>query len=796
MTQYTYYTVNGKKKKVLTGSKTDAYYSNIRNLKSTGTTGSLTQYQKNLMKRNAKTTRPTTAISKGTSPIGGLVKKAVTGGSNILSNLFEQIKKQQATTSTTPKLKTATDYSTTPTTYKSGITAENEQDIRFSLDRKMAQGQLTGKTPEFSDLEIDYLGALRSGTLPSKANQTVTNPMDAYVKELEKQYEELKRQTESRKNKIAQSQAGRIQQMRSDVSARYEPQFQAQERQGELARLDLGRTMASRGIGRSGYSSQQFETTNAQIRAERSALEAQKNAEIALREAQIRGADDEKLASLSSRLQEVEGVYKQQQLASAVMKQELEQKASAESDVALLEFAKTLEVQKNEENAQEFDKNATEGINDGFAYDKFGRRLKDVNGNDLSVGATKEFNYTYKGNTTDASGNPFAIYLDKNTGKSYLEPMAVGGNVNSSITPVNVATQFSLGTGRRTDRHNNPTAMITAVAKQGGLIEGQDYVQGDSFVGGDGRTYYTATLLGDAYEKTRKVIDNIGFTTQAGGKRWTYTDINNDQWRSMDQNQKNQYIEKMYNNHEKGDGGLLLNNYYQAGGIQDKITQRIGQQGQAVSQPMMQPSQPQYTAPSTSGFTSKLDMVGLQEQAQRAATAMPGPEDIRKFDSEQIEKKDSIYNSIVNTNSISQRMNDLINFYDTNKDNLDPSPITNAQKKNFNSKINSLIVELNKVYGLGALSGPDFDILESQVVNPASGWFSALSDAEREKAFKNSIYGILNNFYNEAVNKYQGFANINRNYSSGSQTFNQITRNLNSFADVLDSLEANIGKIK
>jgi len=783
MTLYNIYDVDGKKLKALAGSKRDKFFGSTRGYKKVGSTGTQSSLQKTKTNNSAQFKK-----SSGTSFISGIKDKAKT----FLSNAAKQIQEQQrqAQEAQKVKVKTATSYNAQPTTFKSGITAENEKDVRFSLDRKMAEAQLTGKTPTFSDLEMDYLGAMRSGTLPS-AQVQAESPMDKYVKDLESRYADLKRQTESRKNKLVQSQAGRIEQMRADVSARYEPQFQFQERQGELARLDLGRTMASRGIGRSGYSSQQFETTNAQIRAERSALEAQKNAEIQLREAQIKGADEEVLASLNDRLNQARQVFEVAELQSAQMKQELEQKASAESDLQLLEYVKGLEFEKNEENAQEFDKNATEGINDGFAYDKFGRRLKDANGKDLTLNATKEFGFQYKGNTTDSAGNPFAIYLDKNTNKTYLEPMGVGGNVNNSITPVNVATQFSLGTGRRTDRHNNPTAMITAVAKQGGLVEGQDYVQGDSFVGGDGRTYYTATLLGDAYEKTRKVIDNIGFTTQAGGKRWTYTDINNDQWRSMDQNQKNQYIERMYNDYEKGDGGLLLSNYYQAGGIQDKITQRIGQ---PVAQPMMQTSQPQYTAPTTSGFTSKLDMIGLEEQAQRAATAMPSPEDIRKFDNEQIQRKDSLYNSVVKSNNISQRMNDLINFYDANKDNLDPSPVPTAEKKNFKSKINSLIVELNKVYELGALSGPDFDILESQVVNPATGLFSTLSDVEREKAFKDSIYGMLNNFYNEAVNKYQGFANINSNYAS-SKTFQEMLRNINAFGDVIDGLEQNINSI-
>lgn len=51
------------------------------------------------------------------------------------------------------------------------------------------------------------------------------------------------------------------------------------------------------------------------------------------------------------------------------------------------------------------------------------------------------------------------------------------------------------GAPMRTDRNSNPTAMTTDVAKTGGLVLGKDYVQGDPFIGGDGKTYYTAKLL-------------------------------------------------------------------------------------------------------------------------------------------------------------------------------------------------------------------------------------------------------------------------------------------------------------
>lgn len=45
----------------------------------------------------------------------------------------------------------------------------------------------------------------------------------------------------------------------------------------------------------------------------------------------------------------------------------------------------------------------------------------------------------------------------------------------------------------RTDRHSNPTAFTTDIAKQAGLVEGKDYSVGDAF--GDNGQYNTAKLL-------------------------------------------------------------------------------------------------------------------------------------------------------------------------------------------------------------------------------------------------------------------------------------------------------------
>ena len=107
----------------------------------------------------------------------------------------------------------------------------------------------------------------------------------------------------------------------------------------------------------------------------------------------------------------------------------------------------------------------------------------------------------------------------------------------------------------RTDRHNNPTAFTTDIAKLAGLKEGVDYAVGDPFSGGK---YYTATLLGDPIDTTIQVIDKIGFQTSSGKPRWDYINIPKSQWDNMSYEQKKQTIATMY----KREGGTQLNQYF------------------------------------------------------------------------------------------------------------------------------------------------------------------------------------------------------------------------------------------
>ena len=105
----------------------------------------------------------------------------------------------------------------------------------------------------------------------------------------------------------------------------------------------------------------------------------------------------------------------------------------------------------------------------------------------------------------------------------------------------------------RTERNNNPTAMITAYAKELGGVLWEDYEIGDSFIWTDKNwnpiTLYTARLIGDPVEKTIELLDRW----LANGmpnifKWWTYASelwLNNNVWRNATEGEKRKIIEKM-----------------------------------------------------------------------------------------------------------------------------------------------------------------------------------------------------------------------------------------------------------
>jgi hypothetical protein len=104
----------------------------------------------------------------------------------------------------------------------------------------------------------------------------------------------------------------------------------------------------------------------------------------------------------------------------------------------------------------------------------------------------------------------------------------------------------------RTDANNNPAAITTDIAKQGGLLLGTDYAVGTVFPMNP--NLFTARILGDPIALTIRVIDAIGFYTKAGAGRWTYIALPKFVWSALTPEEKRDVIGYMY----RQEGGVAM----------------------------------------------------------------------------------------------------------------------------------------------------------------------------------------------------------------------------------------------
>jgi hypothetical protein len=189
---------------------------------------------------------------------------------------------------------------------------------------------------------------------------------------------------------------------------------------------------------------------------------------------------------------------------------------------------------------------------------EYGRRINRITGSSDGT----DYISNYSGGLMDGGADKTTVINEgKKQGYSQADIEATikqyGIDTAMQLLGIDKKKTSSVGSGgMRTDRHNNPTAFTTDIAKQAGLKEGVDYKVGDPFP--NNPNLKTATLLGDPIEKTIKVIDKIGFQTASGAPRWTYINMPKSQWDSMSYTQKKNTIAKMY----KNEGGSALKQYF------------------------------------------------------------------------------------------------------------------------------------------------------------------------------------------------------------------------------------------
>ena len=107
----------------------------------------------------------------------------------------------------------------------------------------------------------------------------------------------------------------------------------------------------------------------------------------------------------------------------------------------------------------------------------------------------------------------------------------------------------------RTDRHNNPTAMIWTPRVQAFFYSrGYAVKKGEPFPDTDRYHTLDLTAVADPIKATVEYIDKYGFYAPWGQHRWTHTVINQAAWHRLTYRQKENIIQTMYN-HENGTKG-------------------------------------------------------------------------------------------------------------------------------------------------------------------------------------------------------------------------------------------------
>ena len=108
----------------------------------------------------------------------------------------------------------------------------------------------------------------------------------------------------------------------------------------------------------------------------------------------------------------------------------------------------------------------------------------------------------------------------------------------------------------RTDENSNPAAFTTDLARQAGLVQGVDYVDGTPFPAPS--TLKTAKLLGDPVAITIRLIDAVGYYTRAGTPRWAYIAMPRFVWAALNADQRRDVI----GYHYQHEGGTLMRSLF------------------------------------------------------------------------------------------------------------------------------------------------------------------------------------------------------------------------------------------
>jgi hypothetical protein len=120
----------------------------------------------------------------------------------------------------------------------------------------------------------------------------------------------------------------------------------------------------------------------------------------------------------------------------------------------------------------------------------------------------------------------------------------------------------------RTDRHNNPSAMIWTREREAFFrARGYQVSKGDPFPGTNRYHTLDMTLIVDPVKATIEYIDVHGFYTSYGRQRWEHTAMSLQEWRRLTEREKQAVIQAMYNKENLSKNKIFVSIYQEPGKI-------------------------------------------------------------------------------------------------------------------------------------------------------------------------------------------------------------------------------------
>lgn len=266
---------------------------------------------------------------------------------------------------------------------------------------------------QLSDSELQYLAqkTLDQGKTDLTATEQALADLEArYTKQseaaLQLKLDEEERLAQRREEQLAKYETALRAQAQADIE---EAQRVGRETQTTEERLLGARGNLTSVVGANRLQDIQRQTSNAI-----NAVNARVNAQLAMEQAQLEGADEDTMKGLADRYSAALDRENAAQLESERILQEAKLEAQQAGNEAFMELIQNaIDKASLDKVASQIDPDVSEFINDGFVYDKSGQKVKDAEGKFMTYNSKEELD-----EFMNVGGNLF----NKTTGKFIMSP--------------------------------------------------------------------------------------------------------------------------------------------------------------------------------------------------------------------------------------------------------------------------------------------------------------------------------------------------------------------------------------